>query len=199
MNTMIAQEVALAEDEATDKRDTAQFGMWVFLLSETMFFAGFIAAYVVLRIGTPEWPPPGQVELPWLLALLNTGILLSSSAVVHWGHTRHDAGEHGRSGLALGLAAAMGMVFLAIQAYEWVHLVAEGLVYQSGVYGGTFYLLTGFHGLHVLLGVALLSVAALLALRGRLGPERALLSNTALYWHFVDGVWVLLFTMLYLV
>lgn len=199
MNTMIAQEAALAEDEATARRDTAQFGMWVFLISETMFFAGFIAAYVVLRIGTPAWPPPGQAELPWLLALLNTGILLASSAVVHWGHKRHDAGEHGRTGLALALAATMGAGFLAIQAYEWMHLIGEGLVYQSGVYGGTFFLLTGFHGLHVLLGVGFLAVAAMLAFRRRLGPERALLSNTALYWHFVDGVWIVLFTMLYLV
>ena len=191
-----------------------KFGMLVFLASEAMLFAGLIGGYIVLRIsqGPGNWPPPGAptigVSLPpsflnWVM-IANTVFLLSSSVTYHWGESRMRKGGSGV--LGYGLTAILGIIFLGVQAWEWLHLKEEGMWFNSfGTYGSCFFTMTGFHGLHVLLGL----LAILLAV-GRAGlrqmklfsgqtpnPSHTFEELTGYYWHFVDVVWVFLYSILY--
>jgi heme/copper-type cytochrome/quinol oxidase subunit 3 len=136
--------------------------MLVFLASEAMLFAGLIGGYIVLRIaqGPGAWPPPGAPEIgvklpPTFLNLVmitNTVILLASSVTYHWGEVRMRKGGSGLIGY--GLTALFGTIFLGVQAWEWMHLKHEGMWFNSyGIYGSCFFTMTGFHGLHVFLGL----------------------------------------------
>lgn len=185
---------------------TAKFGMIMFLTSEAMLFAGLIAAYLVLRWsenGFPwqlnhVWPPPGAPHLPILLTSINTVFLVSSSFTFHFSE---GAVKKGKSGLAwLALTILLGAGFVGVQCYEWAHLHHEGLWFnQHGVFGSTFFVITGFHGVHVAIGVLLILWCFLRQLFTRcFTPKHHIaLANVALYWHFVDVVWIFLFILLY--
>lgn len=186
---------------------TAKFGMIIFLVSEAMLFAGLLAAYVVLRTtatGFPwqpghAWPPdPGLPHLPVLLTSINTVFLVASSFTFHFSET---AVQKGKSGLGLlGLTILLGTVFVVIQGFEWTHLYHEGLWFnKGGVFGATFFVITGFHGAHVAIGVLLILWCFLRqSLTHCFTPQRHVaLANVALYWHFVDVVWLVVFTLLY--
>ena len=191
-----------------------KFGMLVFLASEAMLFAGLIGGYIVLRIaqGPGTSPPPGApeigVQLPptflnWVM-IANTVILLASSATYHWGEARMRKGGSGLIGY--GLTALFGTIFLGVQAWEWIHLKHEGMWFNTyGIYGSCFFTMTGFHGLHVFLGL----LGILLAV-GRAGlrqmklfsgqtsnPSHTFEELTGYYWHFVDVIWVFLYSILY--
>lgn len=155
-------------------------GMALFVSSEVMFFGGLFAAYFMLR-GTAAgpWPPEGSVEASLLLPGLLTVVLLASSLTVH---------AH-----RLGLTIVLGLVFLGGQAYEYSQLGAEGLGASSDVFATLFFTITGFHGLHVAIGVVMLATVWLRG--GRMSPGQA--EAAAYYWHFVDAVWVLVFLTLY--
>ncbi len=185
---------------------TAKFGMIMFLISEGMLFAGLISAYVVLRWtegGFPwqpnsVWPPAGYPHLPVLLTSINTVFLVASSFTLHFGEV---AVNRGKSGLAWIFATiVLGSLFVGIQCYEWMHLHHEGLWFnKGGVYGSSFFVITGFHGLHVAVGVLLIVWCFLRQAFTRcFTPTRhAALANVSLYWHFVDVVWIFLFILLY--
>lgn len=194
--------------------DMAKFGMKIFLASEAMLFAGLIAGYMVLRAGSLEWPP---AEAPtfgvsWplkafhLLMITNTVLLIASSFTYHWAEV---AMKKGGTGLGWLLAtAALGTTFLGVQAYEWWHLAHSGLWMGShGVYSSSFFVLTGFHGLHVFIGllmilwVLLKSLGSAVQIRGRQtgSIDMTFPEITGLYWHFVDVVWIFLFLILYVV
>jgi cytochrome c oxidase subunit III len=179
---------------------TAVFGMTIFLASEAMLFAGLIAGYLVLRLSSPAWPPdPDLPRLPVFLTGINTVFLISSSFTYH---AAEVAVKKGRSGLGwLFVTVLLGSIFLGVQAYEWWHLHHEGLWFNTGgVYGSTFFVLTGFHGLHVLLGVLMILFAFLRQLGGAYTAQsHTYLVLTGMYWHFVDVVWIFLFTVLYLI
>ncbi|MCU0565101.1 MAG: heme-copper oxidase subunit III [Oculatellaceae cyanobacterium Prado106] len=174
------------------------FGLIVFLVAESMIFLGLFAAYLTFRAVYPEWPPVGTPERELLLPGVNTLILIGSSFVIH--NAESAIKQNNVKGLRLwfGVTALMGIIFLAGQLYEYSHL-EFGL--KTNLYASTFYVLTGFHGLHVLLGVGLI-----LAVLGRslqqnhysdehhFGVEAA-----EIYWHFVDVVWIVLFILLYLI
>jgi cytochrome c oxidase subunit III len=177
----------------------ARLGMLMLLGGETMFFGGLVIAFLHLRLGASVWPPPGQPRLPIGLTAVNTLILLASSwALVRAGRAvRADD----RAGLVRGLSWTWGLgaLFLVVQGVEWTRLVHFGLRASSGIYGATFYTLIGLHAAHVLGAVAWLTVVVGLARRGRFTRARhAALTCCAMYWHFVVGLWPVLYLLVYL-
>ena len=177
----------------------ARLGMLVFLVFEAMFFAGLLGAFVVYRLGSKVWPPPGEPYLPIAVTWVNTGILLFSSYTM--GRARRAIRQDDREGLArwLLVTAIYGVTFLSVQGYEWVRLVGFGLTLTSGTYGSTFYTLIGAHALHVLGAVLWLVVVQVLARRGRFSAERHVgVQVFGMYWNFVVGLWPVLFALVYL-
>ncbi|MBU3665017.1 MAG: heme-copper oxidase subunit III [Chthoniobacterales bacterium] len=189
-----------AHEETHASPRTAVFGMTIFLASEAMLFAGLIAGYIVLRLSSPAWPPsPDLPKLPILLTGINTVLLVSSSFTYHAAEVAVKKGKRGL--LWLFVSIALGTIFLCVQAYEWTHLHHEGLWFnKGGAYGSSFFVLTGFHGLHVAVGVLLILVAFLRQLGGAYTAQNhTYLTLAGMYWHFVDVVWVFLFTVLYVI
>ncbi len=176
-------------------------GMLLFLVSEVMFFAGLFAAYFNVRAAAPAWPPAGFEHYLKVLPLAApaTVILVLSSFTCQlavWAIRRDDRTGFVRN---LGVTLTLGIVFLVIQGSDYIILWNEGLTLDSGIYGSTFYTMTGFHGAHVLGGVIMLGVVLY---RGMLGQFSArhhdAVEAASLYWHFVDVVWIALFTTLYI-
>ena len=155
----------------------------------------------------PDWPSSGPGELggeytpmgPWGIPAINTLLLLSSGATITWAHWGLKIDNQKQ--LIRGLAAtiALGLLFVIMQAYEYGHAYSElNLTLGSGVYGSTFYLLTGFHGFHVILGATMLIVITVRAVKGHFTPENHFVFEAAAwYWHFVDVVWLGLFVFVY--
>ena len=165
---------------AADRRVAPSLlGMTLFVSSEVMFFGGLFAAYFTLRGSAGPWPPDGSVETSLLLTALLTLVLLTSSMTVHAGK--------------LGATIVLGLLFLGGQAYEYAQLSADGLTASTDVFATLFFTITGFHGLHVAVGVLMLATVWLRRDRYDEGPAEAV----ACYWHFVDAVWVLVFLTLY--
>jgi heme/copper-type cytochrome/quinol oxidase subunit 3 len=177
----------------------ARIGVLAFVVFESMLFAGLLSAHTVLRTASAAWPPPGQPYLPIGMTWVNTAILLGSCVPLI--RARRGSFQGGPRVLArhLTVSALMGAAFLAVQGIEWARLVAHGMSVADGVYGATFVLLIGTHGLHVLGAVIWLGALALLALSERMGPRgRASLDACAIYWYFVSIVWAVVFALVYL-
>ncbi len=173
-------------------------GMVLFVLTEAMFFAGLVSAYLVLRAGQLDpWPPPGQPRLPVGLTALNTLALLASGALVAVARRRQGAPG---TVAALATGSLLGWVFLLVQGREWLRLVGYGLTMTSSLYGATFYTLIGAHALHVLGGSVGLVVTLARARGGAYAPGRDVgLRLCELYWLFVVGLWPVLYVLVYLV
>ena len=192
-----------AHDNPSDhhaSQRTAVFGMTIFLASEAMLFAGLIAGYVVLRLSSPAWPPsPDLPKLPVVLTGINTVFLITSSFTYHFAEVAVKKGKKGTAWLFL--TVLLGSLFLCIQGYEWYHMHHEGLWFNTGgVYGSSFFVLTGFHGLHVLIGVLMIAWALIRQLGGAYTAQsHTYLILAGMYWHFVDVVWLFLYSVLYLV
>jgi len=187
------------EPEPRPLMENAQLGMLVFLAAETMFFGGLIAAFLFLRLGAQVWPPPFQPRLPIEVTGVNTLFLLASSLTMARAGRAIRRGD--RAGLVRGLGQTvlLGVVFLGVQGYEWVRLVHFGLTASSGAYGSTFYTLIGTHGLHVLAAVSLILVVLARAWRGHFSPGRhTAVRVSAMFWHYVVGLWPILYTLVYL-
>ncbi len=177
----------------------ARLGMLMLMTGESMLFGGLIAAFLVLRLGASQWPPPLQPRLPVGVTALNTLVLLLSSYTLARALQAVRRGD--QRGLVVGLArtACLGALFLAVQGAEWVRLVRFGLTVSSGVYGAAFYTLIGAHGVHVLAALTWLGIVAVVAARGGYTGERHVaLSVCAMYWHFVVGLWPVLYVLVYL-
>lgn len=173
------------------------FGLLVFLVAEGMIFLGLFIAYLAFRAMAPEWPPAGMPKLELMLPAVNTCVLIASSLVIHQADTAIKKNDVKGLQLWFGLTALMGIVFLGGQLYEYSHL-EFGL--RSNLFASTFYVLTGFHGLHVTLGVLLILAVMWRSLKSEhygthnhFGVEAA-----EIYWHFVDVIWIILFILLYL-
>ncbi|MGB7256645.1 MAG: cytochrome c oxidase subunit 3 [Pseudolabrys sp.] len=186
-----------------------RYGMILFIASEVMFFVAWFWAYFntalfpdlatdVGRIAFTHgvWPPKGiQTFDPWHLPLLNTLILLTSGTTVTWAH--HALLEGDRKGLVRGLALTivLGLTFTCVQAYEYAHAAFN---FKGNIYGATFFMATGFHGAHVIIGSIFLIVCLMRALKGQFTPKQHLgFEFAAWYWHFVDVVWLFLFACIY--
>lgn len=188
--------------------------MWIFLLSDTFIFTSFLTGYMNVRMSTAvEWPNPSEVfalsffgqPIPLILIAIMTFVLITSSGTmalaVNYGYRR----DRYRAAALLFVTAAFGTVFVGMQAFEWTKLIEEGVrpwanPMGASQFGASFFMITGFHGLHVSAGVVYLSVVALKVLRG--DYERSgnyeIVEITGLYWHFVDLVWVFIFAFFYL-
>jgi cytochrome c oxidase subunit 3 len=180
-----------------------RYGMVMFIASEVMFFVAWFWAYFnaalfpELHVATGGvWPPEGVRTFdPWDLPFINTLILLTSGTTVTWCHHEIREGNRGKAILALWLTVLLGASFTAIQAYEYSH-AAFG--FREGIYGSTFFMATGFHGFHVLIGTAFLSVCLWRLYQGHFKPDHHFgFEAAAWYWHFVDVVWLFLFTCIY--
>jgi cytochrome c oxidase subunit III len=177
----------------------ALLGMVLFIASEVMFFGGLFGAYFTLRSAAPEWPPPGTIELdPWYAGVI-TVILVSSSFTMQFGVWAVRRGD--TKGLIrwLIITLLLGAGFLAGQANEYRMLIEEGLTLRSGVFGSTFFTLTGFHGAHVTGGAIFIFIVLLRARSRQFTPARHdAVEMASYYWHFVDVVWIGLFSTIYL-
>lgn len=177
-------------------------GWWamVFLIaSEIVFFANLIVAYLYLRVRAGEWPPPNTPELGVTFAMANTVILLCSALPMHGAHLAIRRGDRRGMTIGLGLAVLLGTIFMLGQAYEYNHLYHEGFTLETGTIGSTFFALTGFHGAHVLVGIILMAVCFVRSLGGAFNREHHFaVESAAMYWHFVDAVWIIVFAVVYL-
>jgi len=186
-----------------------RYGMILFIISEVMFFVAWFWAYFntalfpadtrqVIRdqVLGGEWPPKGIEALhPWQLPLLNTLILLTSSLTVTWAN--NALLKNNREGLKLGLICTilLGLLFTSIQTFEYMH---AHFAFKGHVYGATFFMATGFHGAHVIIGTIFLIVCLGRAFAGQFQPDQHLgLEFAGWYWHFVDVVWLFLFAWIY--
>ena len=171
-------------------------GMVLFVASEAMFFAAFFGAYFTIRGTAKMWPPPGIVHLKVDVAALLTVILVTSSLVVQLSLRSIRRGDQRRAVLFLGATIVLGIVFLLLQFYDYSQL---GFGVKDGPFGTLFYVMTGIHMAHVFGGVVFLGLVFGQARGGVLSPENHdSLAAGAIYWDFVDVVWLLLFTTFYL-
>jgi cytochrome c oxidase subunit III len=177
----------------------AWLAVLVFLGAEAMFFAGLIGAYIVFRLGSTVWPPPFQPRLPIAVTGVNTIILVISAVTMRLGLRSIAVGNRRKLIQLLSLTALCGGAFLVIQGFEWLRLIHFGLTVSSSVYGGLFYTIIGFHGLHVIGALVWLLVVLTLARKGRFTREQHIgLQTCAMYWTFVVALWPVLYGVVYL-
>jgi cytochrome c oxidase subunit I+III len=179
--------------------DHRKIAMWAFLGSECLLFGTLIATYMAYKGRSVVGPTPHQIlNIP--LTTLSTFDLLMSSLLMVLALAAVQRGDRAQTRLWLFGTSLFGLIFLGFQAYEFTHFVRDGLTLQQNLFGSTFFVLTGFHGGHVALGVIWLLALGTLALRGKLAATDAVKVEIAgLYWHFVDVVWIAIFTLVYLV
>ena len=218
---------AIAESESglyNSRIDVSyRWSMSWFIFSEVMFFAGFFGALFYARSitmpwladidhkilwpdFTPEWgnTPAGTVEPftkmgPFPIPTINTALLLTSGVTLTIAHHALRAGERGKTAFWLFATIVLGAVFMGFQAYEYTHAYHElNLKLSSGIYGSTFFMLTGFHGFHVTMGAIMLAVVLVRVMKGHFTPEHHFaFEGAAWYWHFVDVVWLGLYVVVY--
>jgi heme/copper-type cytochrome/quinol oxidase subunit 3 len=176
-----------------------KLGMWVFLGSDCLLFGALISTYLLLRHRFVTGPGPEDVfDIPF--TSVSSFVLLFSSLTMALAVGAIHRGDMRRSRTFLVTTALLGTVFIAGQVYEFTTFVKEGLGYTTNIFGSAFYTLTGFHGVHVSVGIIFLLSLTVMSLRGKLGPDRAeTVEIFGLYWHFVDIVWILIFTIVYLI
>jgi heme/copper-type cytochrome/quinol oxidase subunit 3 len=186
-----------------------KLGMWVFLLSEVMFFTSLIGAYVILRFANPDaFAAPGVVlNVP--LTAGNTFLLICSSVTMVKAFAAIEQGDQRGLKMWLLATALIGMAFVGVQVYEYIKLMGHGFTPNAAtyhaeggapLYGATFYTMTGFHGAHVSIGVLCLWFTLWRAWRGKYSAaSHGGVEIMGLYWHFVDLVWIILFTIVYLI
>jgi len=178
---------------ASGRRSVGWWGMAGVVTTEACFFVYLLFSYFYLSsMSTNAWP----ADSPALgLPIINTGILLLSSVVAWWGVHGIERGREGRLRLGIGGALVLGILFLVLQGVEYSR---EKLSFTHDAYGSLFYTITGFHGAHVFVGLIMLAVVLVRALRGHFGQARhEAATNATFYWHFVDAVWLAVFTTLY--
>jgi cytochrome c oxidase subunit III len=219
---------SIAADFSSDQRafKNVPWGkpmMWIFLLSDTFIFGSFLISYMTVRMSTTvPWPNPSEVfsltiagkQVPLLLIAIMTFVLISSSGTmalaVNFGYRR----DRRTTFILLLATAVLGATFVGMQAFEWTKLIMEGVrpwgnPWGAAQFGSSFFMITGFHGTHVTIGVIFLIITATKVLRGDLDSERPgfltgrrgnyeIVEIMGLYWHFVDLVWVFIFAFFYL-
>ena len=173
--------------------------MWMFLGSECLLFGALISTYLLLRERLPEGEigPNDVFDIPF--TSVTSFVLLASSLTMVLALSNMNRGDERRFRIWLVCTALLGSIFISGQVYEFNGFLNEGLGYTTNIFSSAFYSLTGFHGAHVAIGIVMLMSLLVLNVRGKLGPERAeTVEIVGLYWHFVDIVWILIFTIVYL-
>jgi heme/copper-type cytochrome/quinol oxidase subunit 3 len=175
-------------------------GMWIFLGSEVMFFTALIGSYIILRVAHPEaWAAPGKVlNVP--VTAVNTFLLICSSVTMVKAFAAIQDGDQRMLLRWLIATVLIGASFVGVQIYEYTHLIEKGFIPSEGLYGSTFYTMTGFHGFHVTMGVLCMIYVTWKAFRRKYtAQDHRGVEVIGLYWHFVDLVWIILFTIVYLI
>jgi cytochrome c oxidase subunit 3 len=177
-----------------------KLGMWLFLAGDAMSFGALIVGYGLLRYASSTWPVP-SVVLGINLTALMTFLLIVSSVTMVLGLAALQDGDKGKFNKFMGLTILGGAIFLGLQAYEWTHLISHtlphhNLSFSKDLFATTFFVLTGFHGMHVTGGVIYNASVLAAVNRGRYQAKHVEIAG--LYWHFVDLVWILIFTFVYL-
>ena len=204
-----------SSDVQTFKVRWSKAMMWIFLLSDTFIFGSFLSSYMAVRLTTTvPWPDTstvfalhvGGTEVPLLLIAIMTFILISSSGTMAMGVSAAYKKQRVKTGVLILLTALGGLSFVGMQAFEWTKLIVEegirpwGNEYGAHQFGGFFFMITGFHGLHVSIGVIYLSIIAKRVFDGRYerSDDYQIVEVAGLYWHFVDLVWIFIFAFFYL-
>ena len=197
-NAPVAYHAEVEGGHHAEHPDHRIFGIILFLIAESMIFLGLFAAYGTFRLMSPEWPPEETPEMELLLPGINSIILISSSFVMNRGNAAIKQNNVAGMRAWFLATAAMGAVFLCGQLYEYFH---TGFGLADNIFTSTFYVLTGFHGLHVTFGLLLILAVLFRSMKAdryssehHFGPEAA-----EIYWHFVDVVWIVLFVILYII
>ena len=208
-HAMSAHAASPAHIDTSTGLDSRKMAFWTFIGSECLLFGSLIATYMAYKGRSINPPYPhdvvingkafhGILNIP--LTSVSTFILLMSSVCMVIALYYVQRGNRGQGTLWLLMTALGGSIFLGCQVFEFTHFYHEGLTLKSNLFGSTFFVLTGFHGAHVTVGVIYLITLATMSARGRLGPERALNVEIAgLYWHFVDVIWIVIFPLVYLI
>jgi heme/copper-type cytochrome/quinol oxidase subunit 3 len=176
-----------------------KLGMWVFLGSDCLLFGALISTYLLLRHRSVQGLTPKDVfDIPF--TSVSSFVLLMSSLTMALAVAAISRGDVRRNRIWLVTTAMLGATFIGGQVYEFTTFYREGLGYTTNIFGSAFYTLTGFHGVHVSVGIIMLLSLFVMSLRGNLGPEKAeAVEIVGLYWHFVDIIWILIFTVVYLI
>jgi len=188
--------------------------MWIFLVSDTFIFASFLTGYMTVRMSTTvPWPNPSEVfaltifgeHIPLILIAIMTFVLITSSGTMAMAVNYGYRGDRKKVVLLMAATALLGAMFVGMQAFEWTKLIEEGVrpwgnPMGAAQFGSTFFMITGFHGLHVTAGVIYLSIVAYKVGKGHYekSGNYEIVEITGLYWHFVDLVWVFIFAFFYL-
>jgi cytochrome c oxidase subunit 3 len=202
--------VAEQFDSLEQQRDASTLGMWLFLVTEVMFFGGLFTAYAVYRWSHPDAFAAASQHLDVVLGTVNTAVLICSSLTMAFAVHAASLGRRRGTAAFLALTIVLGAAFLVIKGFEYAHKFHEDLVPGSnfGAHGGRavelffslYFAMTGLHALHMVIGIAILAILTVKALRGRYTSENhSAVEVTGLYWHFVDVVWIFLFPLLYLI
>ncbi len=173
--------------------------MWAFLGSECLLFGALISTYLLYKSRSVNGPYPEDVfDIPFTSA--SSFMLLMSSLTMVLALSAIQRGDIRQLRLWLLATACLGSLFITGQVYEFTSFYREGLSLSTNLFGSSFFVMTGFHGVHVTLGILMLLSLYTLSLRGKLGPEKSeVVELTGLYWHFVDIVWIVIFTVIYLI
>ena len=189
--------------------DSRKLAFWTFIGSECLLFGSLIATYMAYKGRSLKPPYPHDVTINgqhfkgvlniWLTSF-STFILLMSSVAMVFALFNVQRGDRKWASFWLFMTALGGSIFLGCQVYEFTEFYHRGMTLQSNLFGTTFFVLTGFHGAHVTVGIIYLITLGVMSLRGRIGPERTLNVEIAgLYWHFVDVIWIVIFPLVYLI
>ncbi|RPI26751.1 MAG: cytochrome c oxidase subunit 3 family protein [Acidobacteria bacterium] len=197
-------------DDLTQQKEATTLGMWTFLVTEILFFGGLFAGYAQYRTLYPQAFAAASHHLDIVLGTINTAVLIASSLTMVMGVRAAQLGRRKQIVIFLLLTIVLGLVFLGIKAVEYTHKYHEGLIPGPGFalqgeermqvrFFAFYFLMTGMHALHMVVGVVIVGMIAFFAWRGRYSPEYyGPVDVTGLYWHFVDIVWIFLFPLLYL-
>ncbi len=184
-----------------ETRELRLQGFLLFLIADCVLFSSFIFAYLYMRSSGQGWPPPGVHRLDVAFAALNSVILFGSGATMHYALENWKHNQFGKYAFFMIATIILGAMFLGGQAYEYTNLIFKEHVTWagSGIFGASFFTLTGMHGMHVSVGVIYLTILFLQSLQGIYTKDKYFgLTAGTLYWHFVDVIWVALFSLFYL-
>jgi cytochrome c oxidase subunit III len=199
-------------DNLAQQREASTLGMWIFLVTEILFFGGLFAAYIVYRTWYFEAFAAGSHHLDLTLGTVNTVVLIGSSLTMALAVFGAETGRQKMITIFLALTVVLGLVFLGIKAVEYSHKIEEGLLPGVGfvfhdanpqhaqIYFSLYFMMTGLHAIHMIIGIGILGTLLVLAWLGWFSPEwHSPVEVAGLYWHFVDIVWIFLFPLLYLI
>lgn len=187
--------------EPNEKRlEMAKFAIVLVIIVEAIMFAGLISSFLVFKYNSPEWPPKDQPRYPAAATFINTLVLLASGVTMfQFRKFWHQGNKPAKTLATLAiLSALLGIAFISMQGIEWVKLINYGLTLKSSVYGSIFYVLIGFHALHVLIAVVWLSLSTAAAVAQKFPPKLIHLEVCGLFWYFVVFFWPVIYAVVYL-